>query len=65
MQQIFEREFRREKNLEIARKAAERAVPPKKVNQAAKDKIAERLEAQLKDIEAKFFEQFPADDEEI
>lgn len=50
--------------MEIARKAAERAVPPKKVGQAAKDKIAERLEAQLKDIESKFFEQFPADDED-
>lgn len=32
MQTIFEREFRREKNLEVARKAAERAGPVKKVN---------------------------------
>lgn len=64
MQQIFEREFRREKNLDVARKAAERAGPPKKKDDKAKDKIAERLDKQLKEIEAKFFEQFPVEDEE-
>jgi hypothetical protein len=51
--------------LEIARKAAERAAPAKKANQAAKDKIAERLEAQLNEIESKFFEQFPVEEDEI
>jgi len=57
MQTIFEREFRREKNLEVAKKAAERAGPGKgKADKSGKDKIAERLEAQLKDIEDKFFE---------
>lgn len=40
MQQIFEREFRREKNLDIARKAAERA-PKAKNDNKNKDKIAE------------------------
>jgi hypothetical protein len=62
MGQIFEREFKREKNLELARKAAERAVKPKNADKN-KDKIAERLEAQLKDIEDKFFAQFPVEDE--
>jgi hypothetical protein len=55
MQTIFEREFRREKNLEVAKKAAERNVPKGKAEKSGKDKIAERLEAQLKDIEDKFF----------
>jgi len=64
MQQIFEREFRREKNLDVAKKAAERAGPPKKKDDKAKDKIAERLEAKLKEIEAKFFEQFPEVEEQ-
>jgi dynein intermediate chain 2 len=63
MQQIFEREFRREKNLEIARKAAERAPKPKNDNKN-KDKIAEQLDAKLKDIEDKFFAQFPVEDDE-
>lgn len=54
MGQIFEREFKREKNLELARKAAERAVKPKNADKN-KDKIAERLTAQLQDIEDKFF----------
>jgi len=44
MQQIFEREFRREKNLEMARKAAEKA-GPSKATKSNKDKIAEKLEA--------------------
>jgi dynein intermediate chain 2 len=64
MQQIFEREFRREKNLDVARKAAERAGPPKKKDDKQKDKIAERLEAKLKEIESKFFEQFPVDEDD-
>lgn len=63
MLQIFDREFRREKNLEMARKAAEKA-PPKKENKNNRDKIAERLEAQLKEIESKFFEKFPTPEEE-
>lgn len=64
MQTIFEREFRREKNLEVAKKAAERNVPKGKAEKSGKDKIAERLEAQLKDIEDKFFAQFPVEDED-
>ena len=64
MQTIFEREFRREKNLEVAKKAAERNVPKGKAEKSGKDKIAERLESQLKDIEDKFFAQFPVEDED-
>jgi len=62
MQQIFDREFRREKNLEVAKKAAERAPKGGNTNKG-KDRVAERLEAQLKDIEDKFFAQFPVEDE--
>ena len=65
MQQIFEREFRREKNLEMARKAAEKAGGAKpKTEKSGKDKIAEKLEAQLKEIEDQFFEKFPAEEEQ-
>lgn len=41
--------------MEVAKKAAERNVPKGKAEKSGKDKIAERLEAQLKDIEDKFF----------
>ena len=61
MQTMFEREFRREKNLEVAKRQGEKKVG--KADKAGKDKIAERLEAQLQDIENKFFEQFPVEDE--
>ena len=59
---MFEREFRREKNLEVAKRQGEKKVG--KADKAGKDKIAERLEAQLQDIENKFFEQFPVEDEQ-
>lgn len=62
MQTMFEREFRREKNLEVAKRQGEKKVG--KADKAGKDKIAERLEAQLQDIENKFFEQFPVEDEQ-
>jgi hypothetical protein len=45
MQTMFEREFRREKNLEVAKRQGEKKVG--KADKAGKDKIAERLEAQL------------------
>ena len=61
MQTMFEREFRREKNLEVAKRQGEKKVG--KTEKSGKDKIAERLEAQLADIENKFFEQFPVEDE--
>lgn len=61
MQTIFEREFRREKNLEVAKRQGEKKGPAK---DKKNDKIAERLEAQLKDIEDKFFEQFPVEEEQ-
>jgi len=61
MQTIFEREFRREKNLEVAKRQGEKKGGAK--DKSGKDKIAERLESQLKDIEDKFFEQFPVEEE--
>ena len=64
MQQIFEREFRREKNLEQARRAAEKErAQPKRDTKSTKDKIAEKLEAELKEIEEKFFARFSAEEE--
>lgn len=62
MQTIFEREFRREKNLDVAKRLGEKKAPAKK-EEKGKDKIAERLEAQLNEIETKFFEQFPEDED--
>jgi len=59
MQSIFEREFRREKNLETAKKLAEKKQAPVKSN---KDKIASKLEAQLKDIEENFFNKVAEDE---
>ena len=50
--------------MDVAKKAAERAGPPKKKDDKAKDKIAERLESKLKEIEAKFFEQFQVEEDE-
>jgi phosphomannomutase len=58
---IFDREFRREKNLEVARKQAELKKPMDK-KKGEKDRNAERLEAQISDIETKFFEQFPEEE---
>lgn len=57
---LFDREFRREKNLEVARRQNELKKPQAKIG--GKDKTAERLEAQLSDIETKFYEQFPEDE---
>ena len=61
---IFERETRREKNLDTAKRQAEKlAKPPKeKVN---KDKIAQQQAAMLADINAKFFEHVADGDEEM
>jgi len=63
MQQIFEREYRREKNLEQAKKQAELKKPVKE--KSNKDKIAQRLEKQLKDIETGFFSAVADDDEQL
>ena len=49
----------------MARKAAEKAGGAKpKTEKSGKDKIAEKLEAQLKEIEDQFFEKFPAEEEQ-
>lgn len=60
MQQIFDREFRREKNLEIMKKMANDAKPvskkEKNPEQVAREKEALQKE-KIKDIEEKFFTQ--------
>jgi hypothetical protein len=46
MQTIFDREFRREKQLEVNKRMGEKKAPAKDgTKDKAKDKIAERLEA--------------------
>ena len=63
MGQIFEREFRREKNLEQAKRQAEKK--PAQAKQDNKEKIAEKLQARLKEIENSFFDEVAGDDEDI
>jgi hypothetical protein len=58
MQQIFEREFRREKNLDVMRRLATDPKPVKKEKnpeQVAKEK-EDAMKVKLQDIEEKFFE---------
>ena len=64
MGSIFEREFKREKNLDTAKRQAEKlAKPPKeKVN---KDKIAAQQAAMLAEINASFFEHIADGDDEL
>ena len=58
MGQIFEREFRREKTLEQAKKQQEKKGPSDNAKaQAQKDKIAEKLVLKLKEIESTFFDE--------
>ena len=64
MQYIFEREFRREKNLEVAKKQAELKKPVKKDNNINEKKIALQQQ-QLVDIEEKFLKYVGADLEEF
>lgn len=64
MQQIFEREFRREKNLEAAKKQAELHKKPAK-EKVNTEKIAARLEKQLKEIEENFFNHIAEDDDQL
>jgi len=61
MQTVFEREFRREKNLEVAKRLADKTKPAKE--KSNKDKIAAKLESRLKDIETEFYN-IIADDED-
>jgi len=61
---IFEREARREKNLENAKRLAEKEKPADKKNAAQEEqKRVEKLKKQLDDITTNFYEQV-ADDEE-
>ena len=70
MQQIFEREFRREKNLEIAKrvdpKAAKKAAQQKQVD-PEKEKAAaeERMKTKLQTIDEKFFSHIAKDEGEL
>lgn len=64
MQTIFDREFRREKQLEVNKRLGDKAKPTDKDAKGKnKDKIASQLEARLEEITVKFFEQFPEEEE--
>ena len=64
MQTIFDREFRREKQLEVNKRLGEKkGGAEKEVKGKNKDKIAAQLESKLDDITTKFFEQFPEEEE--
>lgn len=54
MVQVFDREFRREKQLEVQKRLADKGKPKGDPNKG-KDKIAAKLEARLKEIEESFF----------
>ena len=64
MQYIFEREFRREKNLEVAKKQAEKKPVVKKDNTVA-DKKQAMMQQQLVDIEEKFLKYVGAEVDEF
>lgn len=64
MQTIFERESRREKALEVAKRMAEMKKPPKKDTNTA-EKKAEKLQNYLNDIEENFFKHVAEDGEQL
>ncbi len=64
MASIFEREFKREKNLEQAKRQADMKKPTKKDNTVI-DKKQEKMNQQLTELEEKFFGQVSADDHEL
>lgn len=64
MQTIFEREFKREKNLEVAKRQAEMKKPAKRDNTVA-DKKAEKLNVFLNDLEENFFKHVAEDGEQL
>jgi hypothetical protein len=64
MQTIFEREFRREKQLEVAKRQAEMKKPAKRDNTVA-DKKAEKLNNYLNDLEENFFKHVADDSEQL
>lgn len=66
MQGIFDREFRREKQLEVQKRLGEKSKPAAgkgKNDEKAKQQIEEKLKQELDEITVKFFEQFPEDEE--
>jgi len=58
---IFDREFRREKTLDVAKRLAEKKVPKKEEND---NEAAGNLEKKLQTIEEDFFGQVADDEEE-
>jgi hypothetical protein len=64
MATIFDREFRREKNLEVAKRQAELKKPTKKDNSIA-DKRAQQLQQQLNELEEGFFKHVAEDPEQL
>jgi hypothetical protein len=64
MATIFEREFRREKNLEMAKRQAEQKKPTKKDNSVAEKKAA-ALAQQLHELEDGFFKHVAEDAEAL
>jgi N-acetylglutamate synthase/N-acetylornithine aminotransferase len=60
---IFDREFRREKTLDVARRMAEKESGKPKIKKE-KDNKVERLESQLLQISDEFFEEVAEDEEE-
>ena len=64
MTNIFERETKREKNLDTAKRQAEKLQKPAK-EKPNKDKLAAQMATQLAEINAKFFEHVADGDEEL
>lgn len=64
MQTIFEREFKREKQLEVAKRQADMKKPAKRDNTVA-DKKAEKLNTYLNDLEENFFKHVAEDSEQL
>ena len=64
MASIFEREFKREKNLEQAKRQADMKKPVKKDN-TVNDKRAEKMNNYLNELEEKFFTQVSTDEQDL
>lgn len=64
MATIFDREFRREKNLEQAKRQAEMKKPIKKDN-TIQDKKAEKMNQMLNDLEENFFKHVAEDQDAL
>ena len=64
MASIFDREFRREKNLEMAKRQAEMKKPIKKDNTVL-DKRVEKMQNYLNDLEEQFFKHVAEDQDQL